>query len=349
MWQKFLKFPKSVLIAVLGLLLAANFVIQNNKVEKQPVPLRQPPTKPYLSDVAGTGIIEGYGENINVAPYHAGKVIKVLVHQGQKVQAGTVLYELDSDELRALHEINQANVQSRLQYLAELKNSPRPEDIPPLQATVEQTKANYNDAREQLKRLEGLRDHRALSQDELTRKRFMVMGAKAQLDKSLADLAHMKAGAWKFDINKAQADYQVALATAKQSAIQLNQSVIRAPRSGEILQVNTRPGEYLSANPETAPVLLGNTKTMQIRIDIDEINASHIRPNMTAEAFLKGDPTKKFPLKFVRVEPYMVPKKNLNGSSTERVDVRVLQLVYSFEPPAFPVYVGQQVDVFLKK
>ena len=63
-------------------------------------------------------------------------------------------------------------------------------------------------------------------------------------------------------------------------------------------------------------------------------------------ASLKGDSSKKFPIKFVRVQPYMVPKTNLSGMSTERVDVRVLQVIYDFAPPNFPVYVGQQVDVF---
>jgi hypothetical protein len=51
----------------------------------------------------------------------------------------------------------------------------------------------------------------------------------------------------------------------------------------------------------------------------------------------------------VRVEPYVVPKVSLTGSSTERVDTRVLQVIYSFEcPKDRPVYVGQQVDLFVK-
>ena len=63
----------------------------------------------------------------------------------------------------------------------------------------------------------------------------------------------------------------------------------------------------------------------------------------------KGDTTQPIELSFVRVEPYVVPKTSLTGASTERVDTRVLQVIYSFtRPQDRPVYVGQQVDLFVK-
>jgi hypothetical protein len=64
-------------------------------------------------------------------------------------------------------------------------------------------------------------------------------------------------------------------------------------------------------------------------------------------AYIKGTRDKPIPLTFVRVEPYILPKKSLTGESTERVDTRVLQVIYTFAMPATPVYVGQQMDVFI--
>jgi hypothetical protein len=49
----------------------------------------------------------------------------------------------------------------------------------------------------------------------------------------------------------------------------------------------------------------------------------------------------------VRFEPYVIPKKSLTGSPSERTDTRVLQAIYRLAPEAMPVYVGQQVDVFI--
>ena len=43
----------------------------------------------------------------------------------------------------------------------------------------------------------------------------------------------------------------------------------------------------------------------------------------------------------------MVPKRSLTGDSTERVDTRVLQVIYRVERDDLPLFVGQQLDVFI--
>jgi len=131
--------------------------------------------------------------------------------------------------------------------------------------------------------------------------------------------------------------------------VQLERRTVVAPRAGRILQVNVRPGEYASATPKSAALILGDVKHLQVRADVDEQNAPRLQPGQTATAYVKGDTTQPIELSFVRIEPYVVPKVSLTGASTERVDTRVLQVIYSFERPQdHPVYVGQQVDLFVK-
>jgi hypothetical protein len=49
------------------------------------------------------------------------------------------------------------------------------------------------------------------------------------------------------------------------------------------------------------------------------------------------------------VEPFVVPKKSLTGDNTERVDTRVLQVIYDCDPAGRPpLFVGQQVEVFIE-
>jgi HlyD family secretion protein len=67
-----------------------------------------------------------------------------------------------------------------------------------------------------------------------------------------------------------------------------------------------------------------------------------------ALAFVRGNPDLNAPLQFARFEPYVVPKISLTGQSAERTDMRVLQVIYSFDPAVLPIYVGQQVDVFIE-
>ena len=66
-----------------------------------------------------------------------------------------------------------------------------------------------------------------------------------------------------------------------------------------------------------------------------------------AYAFVRGNRDLKTPVTFYRVEPYVIPKKSLTGANTERVDTRVLQVIYAFDPADKPVFVGQQVEVFI--
>ena len=96
-------------------------------------------------------------------------------------------------------------------------------------------------------------------------------------------------------------------------------------------------------------MILGETDHLQIRADVDEQNAPLVVANEPAVAFLKGDTKNPITLRFVRIEPYVVPKKSLTGDSTERVDTRVLQIIFEFDRPGTPVYVGQQMDVFIQR
>jgi multidrug resistance efflux pump len=115
-----------------------------------------------------------------------------------------------------------------------------------------------------------------------------------------------------------------------------------------VLQVNVRPGEYVGTPPSQALIVLGDVnQKVHIRVDIDEHDIPRFKAGAPATASLRGSPDKSYPLTFVRVEPYVIPKKSLTGDNTERVDTRVLQVIYALDVTDKPVYVGQQLDVFV--
>jgi len=176
---------------------------------------------------------------------------------------------------------------------------------------------------DQLARLKNVRETRAVSQVEVRTREHDVAVASAQLEAARAQVA--------------------------QNTVLLQRMTVVAPRAGTILQVNVRPGEYASATPKNAAMVLGDVNHLQVRADVDEQNASRLEAGQTATAYVKGDTTAPIELRFVRIEPFVVPKTSLTGSSTERVDTRVLQVIFSFERPQDrPIYVGQQVDVFVR-
>lgn len=172
--------------------------------------------------------------------------------------------------------------------------------------------------------------------------------AREQLRKAEADLALMKAGAWGPDLDVAKAAVGTAEAQLGQVETDLARLEVNALVDSEVLQVNVRPGEYVNAQAGQALVVLGNTGKLHVRVDIDEYDIPRFTPGTAARAMLRGDPRQEFRLSFVRVEPFVVPKKSLTGDNTERVDTRVLQVIYAIEESDRRVYVGQQVDVYVE-
>lgn len=190
-------------------------------------------------------------------------------------------------------------------------------------ANVNVATATLRRLQDQLARLASVSDPRAVSQDEVRTRENDVAVAQAQLEAARAQVG--------------------------QDMIGLARLTVRAPRAGSILQVNIRPGEYASATPKNPVMVLGDLNQLQVRADVDEQNAPRLQAGQTATAYLKGDTTEPIELRFVRIEPYVVPKTSLTGNSTERVDTRVLQVIYAFERPEHrAVYVGQQVDLFVR-
>lgn len=301
----------SVWLAVAGVLFTVVTVLGARKKQAPPPPLIAAPHNPYQGTVAAAGIIEAVNENVRIAPPLAGLVTKVHVAVGDQARIGAPLFQLDDRELRAQLETREAA-------------------IPPARAKIAEQRYRVKDLEEQHGRLQAVHDRRAVSEDDLKRAWYALEMARSALVRAEADLQH-------------------AIAQRDETKTLLERLTIRAPRVGTILQVNVRAGEYAKLDAADPLMLLGATQELQIRADVDEVNAPLVKAGSPAVAYLKGDTAKAIALKFARIEPFILPKKSLTGDNAERVDTRVLQVIYRFDPPTFPVYVGQQVDVFIQR
>jgi multidrug resistance efflux pump len=310
-------------------------------------PSVQPAQAPFQRTVAGAGIVEAQTENIAVGSPLPGIVTQVAVRVGQQVKAGDVLFVLDDRQMRAELAAREANLAAARAELAKLEAMPRAEDLPPAEAKVREARANLIDQEDQLKRTRVLHGRGAVAEEELVKREQAARMAREQLEYAEAEYRLLKAGAWEPDKAVARAAVAQAQAQLEQTRIELERLVVRALVAGEVLQVNVHPGEFVGAPPSQALIVLGNVRQLHVRVDIDEHDIPRFRPGAPAKAMLRGDPRQEFPLSFVRVEPYVVPKKSLTGDNTERVDTRVLQVIYALEPTGEPVYVGQQLDVFI--
>jgi len=299
------------ILAVAGFLFAAYTVVSSNKPIPVAPAIAPPASAPFKSFIAGAGIVEPQSQNIAIGTPLAGIVKTVAVKVGYKVKAGAPLFYLDDRDTRA-------ELAVKLADLAKAK------------ADVGIEKASLADAQSLSNLAEAVTDRRAISSEELLKRRNASLISTAKLDSAKALVQQAEA---------ALADTQTTLARL----------VVQAPVDGEVLQINIRPGEFAQAGAMSTPLLvLGNLDQLHVRVDIDENDAWRFDKNSKAVAFLRGNRNFKADLILAYVEPYVVPKRSLTGDSTERVDTRVLQALYSFERSQLPVYVGQQMDVFIE-
>jgi HlyD family secretion protein len=308
--------------------------------------------------VSGAGLVEPETENISVGSHLPGVVKAVHVHVGQEVRPGELLFELDDRQLLAERQVRRAMLGSAQAQRQKLLDAPRAEELPPLRAKVAEARASLDDKAKQYARLLKAGTSGA-SEEELISRQVAVEVGRAQLAKAEADLALAEAGAWQADRLVAAASVAQAEAQLAQTATELDRLKVTAPSirhpdgsSGSVtfrvLQVNVRPGEYVAAAPGTAMVALGTVGRLHVRVDIDENDIPRFRPGIPGTASPRGNPRAQLPLRFVRVEPFVIPKKSLTGDNTERVDTRVLQVIFALEDSPRRVYVGQQLDVYVE-
>lgn len=335
-------------LAICGVALAVNTTMKLNQPVIPAQPVAAPAQAPYTTFVAGAGIVEASTENIAIGTAVGGLVTQVGVTVGQRVQAGQMLFTIDDRSLQADLRVNEAAITTARARLERLRAAPRAEEIPPAEARVREAEANVQGLQERLAMWDAVEDRRAVSAEDYTSRKSALATAEAQLAEARASLALLRAGTFGPEIAVAEAELTAAMAARDQTKAELERLTVRAPVDCTVLQLNVRLGEYAATGALSKPlIVVGNTERLRIRVDVDENDAWRIEKGRAATAFVRGNARLKTDLTYVRTEPLVVPKKSLTGESSERVDTRVLQVMYEFDPANIPVYVGQLMDVYI--
>jgi HlyD family secretion protein len=352
------------LVALMGIVVGVRAVYSTTKKDREApvsVPLLDPPQKPaeIVRAIYGLGLVEAQRENIPIGTAVPGVVLEVFVdgrpgydppHKrvGDRVQKGEAMFRIDDRDLKADLETRESSLRAAVAQLHRLEQMPRAEDLPPAIAAVEEARARLFDAEAAYNRDLNLFQKKMLAASDFDKDRYTKLAAKAALARAEADLARLRAGAWKEDIEVQRAAVEQAQSQIESIKIMLERLIVRAPVDGQILQVNVRPGQIATLAWKEPMIVLGEVNRLHVRVDIDENDLYRFREGMTAWANIKGRREPRFPMEYVRIEPYVIPKKSLTGDNSERVDTRALQVLYAL-PDHSPakVYVGQQMEVFL--
>jgi len=352
-------FVLSALGVVAALLSAYIFGIE----QKSQPPVFSPAPNPYQNGVYANGIVESdqaSGENINLYPEVAGRVVRILVREGQRVSAGTPLLTIDDSVQKATVEQQKFQSEAARAALEELRAQPRPEVFEVSRAQMELAASNLKMVRDQYAKQKQSYDlePKSVSRDALDTAENGLKVAQSNLEVARRQYELTRAGAWVYDV-RSQERQAAALDKAWQaSAALLAKYTLRAPADGVVLSISATAGGYVSAQGSyesytqalNPAVVMGTPQDyLAVRCYIDEILVNRLPSpdHLAAQMFLRGTDV-RIPLEFVRMQPYLSPKIQLSDQRQERVDLRVLPVIFRFpKKDGVNIYPGQLVDVYV--
>jgi len=350
-------------IAFLGILAGGSSAYLLSREKPAQPPVFNPASNPYSEGIFANGILESdqpSGENTNIYPEVSGTVKQILVAEGQSVKKGQPLLLIDDSIQRATAEQLQSQAAAAKTMLEELKAQPRLENLQVAESQLEATQANLKTAQDTLdkQRIAYELNPRSVSKDALDGAINAAAVGKANVDVAQKQYDLMKAGAWSYDIKNQQSTYNALNKAYMSSQALLSKYTLCAARDGVVLSINASLGSFVSPtgvyDPYTqgqAPLLAlgGPQSTLNVRCYVDEILVSRIPPasTMKAQMSIRGTDV-KVPLTFVRVQPLVSPKIALSDAKLERVDLRVLPIIFRVDNAKdLKIFPGQLVDVYI--
>jgi HlyD family secretion protein len=326
-------------------------------------PVFNPATNPYPNGIYANGIIESeqtHGSNINIFPEVPGVVREILVSEGSEVAKGTPLFRIDDSIQRAVAEQAHFEAEAAGATLEQLRAQPRKENLEIAEAQVIAAQAAVKSARDQMDKQQAAYDlnPRSISRDALDNAINAFLTARANLAVAERQYELTKAGTWIYDLMSQERQYEALQKAYESARALLSKYTVTAANDGIVLAINTTLGSYVSSigaydtytEGMIPPLVMGRSPDyFNVRCYVDEILLPRLPDpsRITAQMSIRGS-TARIPLDYVRVQPFVSPKIQLSDQRTERVDVRVLPIIFRFQKPKdLNLFPGQLVDVYI--
>jgi len=275
--------------------------------------------------LSATGYIIA-AHKIEVASKVNGRVAWIGVDKGDKVKAGQVLVRLEDDEYRAQVTQQKGQLENLLGRQLEIKNGNRPEEIEKARFDVSQAKADLDNAKVSLDRTKQLVEGGVFSKQSLD-------DAQSKYDNAVAKVASLQRlldlevlGPRKEQSTQIAGQVEQARGALEYAQTQLDNTVIKAPISGTILDRNVERGEFITTGfvgdkgAKGYIVTMADLNDLQVELDITQNDFPKLGPKQKGTITTDAYPDRKYEGFIEQVSPEADRAK-----ATVQVKVRVIK------------------------
>lgn len=278
-----------------------------------------------------------------VAAAAIGIIDAVHVEEGQAVQAGDLLVELQHAELDAQVEVAKANLVAAQSRLAQAKlGAELSREVS--QTRIGQASAQRDAAHADFSRMKALLDQSAISKSEMD---------KVELALRVAQEAENAATAGKKenllrdqDVTSAESMLTQLEAAIKAAEAARDRCFVKAPINGIVAKINLHKGE---ATAMGVPLLqLVDTSQKYIEAPFDEANAAQVRVGEVARIEIDAYPDREFAGEVTYVSPVIIPNMDLSRTFTVKVKINEEIDKFTIGMSASVTIIAQRKDNVIK-
>ena len=283
---------------------------------------------------------------VDLGPRVAGRVIEVLVREGDRVRLGDVLVRVDLGETRVAVAREQAGVRAAEARAEDLRSGSRAAEIGVAEAEVADRRAAVALAAQETQRQSALAAEGIVAPRDLDQARTELERARAALKVGEERLALAREGSRPKQTAAARADADRAAAVLEQSVVLAKEGEIRAPADGVIVHRLAEPGQVVGVGQPA--ITMAFADRLFVRTFIPETRLGKVKLGFAAKVTVDAFPGREFAAHITEISPEAEFTPKAVETSTERVN-----LVYAAKADldrgwSEPLVPGQPAEVTVR-
>jgi multidrug resistance efflux pump len=273
-----------------------------------------------------------------------GVIESCFVDVGQRVSARDVLATLRSRDERAAVAVAEQELALAAAEQVKLLSGSHPQLIEAAKRRVAKNRERARYARLQLERQEKLFGRNVATQEDYDLARTNLIQSDEDLNESLAQLNELANHVRPEDKALAAAKVSLAAANLEAAKERLQNTFLRAPVAGTVLEILKREGDAVRAIDQRPTIVFADLSEVRVRAEVDERCVSLIRIGQTVDVYGRGLGDRRYSATLALIKPLMGNKTVFSRDAGERKDLDVLEV---FVQPDAPISapIGMQVEV----